>query len=108
MDGFVTYLFWHSILLTVSTPLYRVFRGRWMGGASSVDFTTNTVRQHLDIGRACAAPDNYTEEFLLNWGDRGIATMVCAEEMNTNGKVAHYYRVVQLNFMLKLKEKYCC
>ena len=100
-DGFVTYLFWHSMLLTASTPLYRVFRGRWMGGASSVNFASNTLRRHLDVGRSCAAPDNYAEEFLHNWGDRGIATMVCREE--TGGKPAHYYRVAQLNFTQEIE-----
>ncbi len=30
-SGFVSFLFWHSILLTASTPLARIFRGQWMG-----------------------------------------------------------------------------
>lgn len=33
-ESFVTFLFWHSMLLTVSTPLARIFRGRWMGVSS--------------------------------------------------------------------------
>ena len=89
------------MLLTASTPLYRVFRGRWMGGASSVNFASNTLRRHLDVGRSCAVPDNYAEEFLHNWGDRGIATMVCREE--TGGNPAHYYRVAQLNFTQEIE-----
>ena len=34
VESFVTYLFWHSLFLTASTPLARIVRGRWMGVAS--------------------------------------------------------------------------
>ena len=91
VDGFVTYLFWHSILLIATTPLHRVMRGHWMGGASSVDFAYNTLRSHLDFGKSCSVPDNYTEEFIHNWDLRAIATMVCTEETANGGEVATYY-----------------
>ena len=94
VDGFVTYLLWHSMLFTAATPLIRVFRGRWMGGPNFVDFASNTLRRHLDTESSCSVPENYTEEFIHNWGDRGIATMVC-ESGTDEGNLTRYYRVAR-------------
>ena len=66
-------------------------RGHWMGGASSVDLAYNTLQSHLDFGKSCSVPDNYTEEFIQNWDLRAIATMVCTEDTATGGEVATYY-----------------
>jgi len=41
-ESFITFLFWHSMALTMSTPLARLWRGRWMG-VSSVGWLLNKI-----------------------------------------------------------------
>ena len=37
LDSFLLYLLLNSLLLTISTPMTRIFRGRWMGYADEAD-----------------------------------------------------------------------
>jgi hypothetical protein len=43
--GFVSFVFWHSLVFTATTPLARLFRGRWMGVSS-----TQWVLNRLGLG----------------------------------------------------------
>lgn len=45
-ESFITFLFWHSMVLTVSTPLARMWRGSWMG-VSSVGWLLNKLGLHV-------------------------------------------------------------
>ena len=65
VESFITYLFWHSIFLTASTPVARMVRGRWMGVASVQTVITKAPFLH-DIVRTSNATIYGDAQFLYN------------------------------------------
>lgn len=60
VENFVIYLFWHSLFLTASTPLARVFRGRWMGVASVQTFVNKVPGLDNPLVRSITGTSNAT------------------------------------------------
>ena len=60
VGSFVTYLFWHSLFFTASTPLARIFRGRWMGVASIQTVVNNVPGLDNAVVRSIVGTSNAT------------------------------------------------
>ena len=89
LSGFVTYLFLHSVFLTLPTPMFRLTRGRWMGGAGMLDFLFNSVRSLFYSCASTGSFNNVTQQmgFISNWNTNAIVTMQCADG---DGLISNY------------------
>ena len=56
-EGFVTFLFWHSMFLTAPVPLLRILRGCWIGGSGTIDFLASYMHP---LGVSHVAEENVT------------------------------------------------
>lgn len=81
LSGFVTYLFLHAVFFTLPTPLFRVTRGRWMGGGGMIDLISNSIRS---LFYSCYSMGDFTNVtqglgLISNWKASAPVTMQCMD-----------------------------